>query len=104
MADPICRWRNPYINTIVELVKVLPHKEMPSYEFRTLVEERWPGFLHTPYQLACQVGLYYESEDGIYYPRFDHDIDENEASSYMKKWITRYYVPNPYTFIIIISL
>ena len=97
MADPICRWRNPYINTIVELVKVLPHKEMPSYEFRTLVEERWPGFLHTPYQLACQVGLYYESEDGIYYPRFDHDIDENEASSYMKKWITRYYVPNPYT-------
>lgn len=97
MADPICRWRNPYINTIVELVNALPHKEMPSYEFRTLVEERWPGFLHTPYQLACQVGLYYESEDGIYYPRFDHDIDENEASSYMKKWITRYYVPNPYT-------
>ena len=97
MADPICRWRNPYINTIVELVKVLPHKVMPSNEFRTLVEERWPGFLHTPYQLACQVGLYYESEDGIYYPRFDHDIDENEAFSYMKKWITRYYVPNPYT-------
>lgn len=97
MADPICRWRNPYVNTIVELVKILPHHTMSSERFRTIVEERWPGFLHTPYQLACQVGLYYESEDGQYYPRFDHDIDEEEALSYMKKWIVRYYVPNPYT-------
>ena len=97
MADPICRWRNPYVNTIVELVKALPHQEMSSDDFRTIIEERWPGFLHTPYQLACQVGLYYESEDGVYYPRFNHEIDENEAYSYMKKWIARYYVPNPYT-------
>ena len=97
MADPICRWRNPYVNTIVELVKALPHQEMPSDEFRTIIEERWPGFLHTPYQLACQMGLYYESEDGMYYPRFNHDIDENEARSYMERWIGRYYVPNPYT-------
>ena len=97
MADPICRWRNPYVNTIIELVKVLPHEVMSSDQFRTIVEKRWPGFLHTPYQLACQVGLYYESDEGIYYPRFDHDIDETEAFSYMKRWITRYYVPNPYT-------
>lgn len=97
MADPICRWRNPYVSTIVELVKALPHQKMYSDEFRVMIEERWPGFLHTPYQLACQVGLYYESEDGIYYPRFNHDIDEDEAYLYMKKWIVRYYVPNPYT-------
>lgn len=97
MADPICRWRNPYISTIVELVKILPHEVMPSERFREIVEKRWSGFFHTPYQLACQVGLYYESDDGVYYPRFDHDIDENEASSYMKRWIKRYYVPNPYT-------
>ena len=97
MADLICRWRNPYVNTIVELVNALPHEEMPSDEFRTIIEERWPGFLHTPYQLACQVGLYYESEDAMYYPRFDHDIDEDEARSYMERWIARYYVPNPYT-------
>lgn len=97
MADPICRWRNPYVSTIIELVKILPHEVMPSDKFRTIVEKRWPGFLHTPYQLACQVGLYYESDDGLYYPRFDHDIDETEALSYMKRWITRYYVPNPYT-------
>ena len=97
MADPICRWRNPYVNTIIELVKILPHEVMPSDQFRAIVEQRWPGFFHTPYQLACQVGLYYESDDGVYYPRFDHDIDETEALSYMKRWITKYYVPNPYT-------
>ncbi len=97
MADPICRWRNPYVSTIIELVKVLPHRAMPSDEFRMIVEKKWPGFFHTPYQLACQVGLYYESDDGQYYPRFDHDINEAEALSYMKSWITRYYVPNPYT-------
>ena len=97
MADPICRWRNPYVTTIVELVKVLPHETMSSDRFREIVERRWPGFFHTPYQLACQTGLYYESDEGIYYPRFDHDIDESEAFIYMKRWITRYYVPNPYT-------
>ena len=97
MADPICRWRNPYVSTIVELVRILPHTTMSSDKFRKIIEERWPGFLHTPYQLACQVGLYYESVDGQYYPRFDHDIDEEEALSYMKRWIVRYYVPNPYT-------
>lgn len=97
MADPICRWRNPYVNTIIELVKALPHEVMTSDRFRTIIEERWPGFLHTPYQLACQVALYYESDDGIYYPRFDHDIDEDEARLYMKNWIHKYYVPNPYT-------
>lgn len=97
MADLICRWRNPYVSTIVELVNALPHQEMFSDEFRTIIEKRWPGFLHTPYQLACQTGLYYESEDGMYHPRFNHDIDDNEAYSYMRRWIVRYYVPNPYT-------
>ena len=53
-------------------------------------------FFHTPYQLACQLGLYCEAEDGLYYPRFDHDIDESEAREYLEFWIPRYYVPNPY--------
>ena len=97
MADVICRWRNPYVGTICEFVEKLPHESMPSSEFREIMEERWPGFFRTPYQLACQTGLYYESDDGTYYPRFDHDITEAEANAYMRKWITRYYVPNPYT-------
>lgn len=41
--------------------------------------------------------MYCEAEDGYYYPRFDHDISEDEAKSYLEFWITRYYVPNPYT-------
>ena len=97
MADPICRWRNPYVKTIVELVKILPKEVMPSEQFREIVEKRWPGFLRTAYQLACQTGLYYESDDDVYYPRFDHDINEEVANVYMQKWIRRYYVPNPYT-------
>ena len=97
MADPICRWRNPYVKTIVELVKTLPKEVMPSEQFREIVEKRWPGFLRTAYQLACQTGLYYESDDDVYYPRFDHDINEEVANVYMQKWIRRYYVPNPYT-------
>ena len=55
-----------------------------------------PDFFRTPYQLACQLGLYCEAEDGYYYPRFDHDINEVEAKDYLEFWITRYYVPNPY--------
>lgn len=34
---------------------------------------------------------------GLYIPRFDHDITEEEAIAYMKKWMQRYYVPNPFT-------
>jgi hypothetical protein len=33
----------------------------------------------------------------MFYPRFDHDITESEALDYLEFWITRYYVPNPYT-------
>ena len=97
MADPICRWRNPYLRTIMELVETLPHESMPSANFRSIVEQRWPGFFRTPYQLACQTGLYYESSDGMYYPRFDHNLTEEEADAYMRHWVTKYYVPNPYT-------
>ncbi len=62
------------------------------------MSDKWNGdFFHTPYQLACQLGLYCEAEDGYYYPRFDHDITEQEAEDYLDMWITRYYVPNPYT-------
>ena len=97
MADPICRWRNPYPKTIVQLVAALPHEPMPVEDFRAIVNAKWPNFFRTPYQTACETGLYYESDDGMYYPRFDHDITEDEARAYMKRWITRYYVPNPYT-------
>ena len=98
MADAICRWRNGTPQTVVELVNSMPHYKMPIDVFRDFMGNRWGGdFFRTPYQLACQLGLYCEAEDGYYYPRFDHDIDESEAEEYLFFWLPRYYVPNPYT-------
>ena len=97
MADIICRWRNGTPRTVVELVNSLPHEVMPISQFRKEMNDKWNGdFFHTPYQLACQLALYCEAEDGMYYPRFDHDIDEAEAHRYLELWINRYYIPNPY--------
>lgn len=69
---------------------------MSEEDFKETIENKWPGFLHTPYQLACQLGLYVVN-NGIYTPRFSHDINETEAKAYLEDIVTRYYVPNPYT-------
>lgn len=98
MADIICRWRNGTPKTVVDLVNSLPHEKMSNKDFRIFMQHsQWGSeFFHTPYQLACQLGLYCEAEDGFYYPRFDHDISESEAQEYLEYWMPRYYVPNPY--------
>lgn len=98
MADLLCRWRNATPENVVFLVNSLPHHKMKAKEFRTYMKNHWDGdFFHTPYQVACQLGLYYESEDGFFLPRFDHDISVEEALKYLEFWAPRYYVPNPYT-------
>lgn len=94
MADIICRWRNGTPANVVYLVNKLPHKKISNDAFREIMGK---DFFHTEYQLACQLGLYCESEDGFYYPRFDHDISENEAKEWLEHWFPRYYIPNPYT-------
>ena len=96
MADVICRWRNPSPKTVVELVSLLPKTPMSSRDFRDYVETKNDDFFRTPYQLACQLGLYYEGKDG-YIPRFARDITEEEAKDYLAYWVTRYYAPNPFT-------
>lgn len=102
MADPICRWRNTSIKQVTEFTQVLPHCPMPKDTARVLVEKQWHewdggnDFFRTPYQLAAQLGLYYE-DDTMFYPRFDHVLTIDEARRYIKGWIRRYYVPNPYT-------
>lgn len=97
MADIICRWRNGTPKTVVELVNSMPHEVMSSDRFRDIMSTKWNGdFFRTPYQLACQLGLYYESEEGKYIPRFDHDITLEEAKKYLHHWFPRYYIPNPY--------
>lgn len=97
MGDSICKWRAARPHNVVEMVNWLPHESMPEATFRDIMEQKVPGFFHTPYQLACQLALYYIDEDNIYHPRFDHDIDELEAENYLKLLVKKYYVPNPYT-------
>jgi hypothetical protein len=57
MADPICRWRNPYIATVVELIELLPKEELSQERAREIVINTFADFFRTPYQLACQLGL-----------------------------------------------
>lgn len=97
MADIICRWRNGTPSTVVDLVNSMPHEKMTSARFRSFMSSKWQGaFFTSPYQLACQLALYCEAEDGFFYPRFDHDITQDEAQAYLEFWFPRYYVPNPY--------
>ena len=96
-SDPLCKWRNASIETVIELVSILPKTKLTKDQFRECMSKFYNGaFFRTPYQLALQLGLYYE-DDNEYIPRFDHDITEEEAIIYMKKWMQRYYVPNPFT-------
>ncbi len=71
---------------------------MPEWQFKDyMLKSVWgKGFARTVYQFASQLALYYISDDGIYHPRFDHDINALEAKDYMERWLPRYYIPNPY--------
>lgn len=96
-SDPICKWRNASVDTMVELVSILPKERMSRDAFREYMSHFYNGsFFRTPYQLALQLGLYYE-DNKEYIPRFSHDITEDEALAYMHNWIKQYYVPNPFT-------
>jgi len=97
MADAICRWRNPYIDTVKELIEILPKSELTKVQARAVVEDRSPyNFYKTPCQLACQLGLYHET-NGYYYPKFKHTPTDEELNEYLENWIIHYTVPNPYT-------
>lgn len=98
MADLICRWRNGTPQNVVEVVNSMPHHEMSEWQFKDyMLKSVWgKGFARTVYQFASQLALYYISDDGIYHPRFDHDINALEAKDYMERWLPRYYIPNPY--------
>lgn len=97
MADPICRWRNPYVPTVMELIDLLPKEELLRVQAREKVERRYPNnFYKTPYQLACQLGLYHET-NGRYFPKFTFNPTEREVENYLSNWITHYCIPNPYT-------
>lgn len=82
----------------MEVVNSMPHHEMPEWQFKIFMNKSVWGnsFSRTVYQFASQLALYYISDDGVYHPRFAHDINEQEAKDYMERWLPRYYIPNPY--------
>lgn len=101
MADPICRWRNSSVKQVVEFNGLFPFCAMERNQARSLVEKRWSiiggsAFFTTPYQLAAEMGMYYE-DDTYLYPRFSSLISYEEALEYMLAWGKKYYAPNPYT-------
>ena len=93
MGDIICKWRVASADNLLYLVDALPHEVMPNQEFR---DKMGADFMRTPYQLACQLGLYYIDDNDNYIPRFTRSISKAEAEDYLHKWILRYYAPNPY--------
>ena len=73
---------------------------MSNAEFREYMKKsKWgeDKFFTSYYQIPCQIGLYYVDDDEVYHPRFNRNISEEEAITYLKAWFPRYYVPNPYT-------
>ncbi len=68
---------------------------------RDFIEKRWSiiggqGFFTTPYQLAAQMGIYFEDESFLY-PRFTSAPTIESAYDYLQYWGKHYYAPNPYT-------
>ena len=98
MGDVLCRWRTPRVEHVVELVRELPKEELSETDFKSFMANSLygPDFIRTPYQLACQLGLYCINDDK-FIPRFRQNISALEAQQYLERWIWNYYVPNPYT-------
>jgi hypothetical protein len=97
MADPICRWNNPFVKNVRRLLDSLPKSIMPYKQAKEIANQNFgKKFFGTPHQLAAQLGLYYENE-GVFYPRFLSQITDDQIFQYLRNWITKYTVPNPYT-------
>jgi len=103
MGDPIPRWRNPKLTTVLELVSILPNSIMKREDARKVINKQWNAlnnssgavFFRTAYQTAKSLGLYYEDAEN-YYPKFSKTPSPEQLKAYMQNWIDSYYVPNPY--------
>lgn len=92
----LCRVNAIKPKFVVRYVEHFPKKPMPAADFYKYVEDKESGFYSNNYKQApLQWGLFYE-ENGICYPRFDHNITEKEAEHYIDRWLHNLVVPNPY--------
>lgn len=92
-SNILCRVSNPTPEMVVRYVQRLPKEEMPEDKFRTIMGKT---FFQNEHQAPEQWGLYY-IDGTTYYPRFKRDITEKEAERYLKGWLKRLVVINPYT-------
>lgn len=95
-ANILCRIKNPNPQNVVELVRMLPKRVMPKDEFATIITKVDDKWFQNTHQAAEQWGLYYVDNDN-YYPRFTKDIDADEAEAYLRYWIKKYPLINPYS-------
>ncbi|MBO4817235.1 MAG: AAA family ATPase [Bacteroidales bacterium] len=92
-SNILCRVSNPTPEMVVRYVQRLPKEEMPEDKFRTIMGK---AFFQNEHQAPEQWGLYY-IDGTTYYPRFKRDITAKEAERYLKGWLKRLVVINPYT-------
>lgn len=92
-SNILCRVSNPTPEMVVRYVQRLPKEQMPEERFRSKMGKT---FFQNEHQAPEQWGLYY-IDGTTYYPRFTRDITEEEAERYLKGWLKRLIVINPYT-------
>lgn len=74
-SDPLCKWRNASIETVIELVSILPKTKLTKDQFRECMSKFYNGaFFRTPYQLALQLGLYYEDDNEYIYGAYNEAV------------------------------
>ena len=47
MADPLPRWRNPKLTTVLELVSILPNSIMKKEDAREIINTQWNALNNT---------------------------------------------------------
>ncbi|WP_210487259.1 AAA family ATPase [Rufibacter aurantiacus] len=113
IGPPIATWRNVTIDNFNFFIEVLPKQKMSWKNAKEAILKNWENTTHwkdkkhpitttpnkewnTAYQLATQLGLYYVDKD-TYYPRFTDDPTITEKVQYIRNWLNKYFLPNPYT-------
>lgn len=96
-ASPICRGKNLTMETVLAFVNAIPTESLPKEQFHKYGEQRLKGWKQTHSQIARQMALYYEDNNGVCHPRFTNRADIALILTYVWNWAHLYFVPNLYT-------